>query len=61
MMHPYSGLQNNPSKKPGRKQVACFRPGFLLGLYFDPKEEDEMFFRNVGSLSTDYTALYPKR
>jgi hypothetical protein len=34
-------------------------PGFLLGLFFDPEEGSDIFLRNVGRLSTDYTALYP--
>jgi hypothetical protein len=32
--------------------------GFSLGLLFKPKD-GEMFLRNVGWLSTDYTAIYP--
>jgi hypothetical protein len=48
MVLPYSGLQNNPNKKPAGKQVARFHADFLLGLYFDPKEGDYMFLRNVG-------------
>jgi hypothetical protein len=35
--------------------------GFLLGLYFDPENGGNMFLRNVGCLSTDCTALYPRR
>jgi hypothetical protein len=31
---------------------------FLLGLFFDPDEEGDMFLRNVLWLSTDYTPLY---
>jgi hypothetical protein len=38
------------------KQVA--NTGFLLRSFFDPKYDCEMFFRNVGWLSTDYTAYY---
>jgi hypothetical protein len=30
---------------------------FLLGLFLDPAVGDEMFFRNVGLFSTDYTVL----
>jgi hypothetical protein len=36
-------------------------PGFSLGLFFDPEDEGDMFTRNIGSISADYTALYPKR
>jgi hypothetical protein len=38
-----------------------FQAGFLLGLFFDSEYGGDMFFRNVGWLSTDYTALYPRR
>jgi hypothetical protein len=31
-------------------------PGF-----FDPENGGDMFLRNVGRLSTDYTASYPKK
>jgi hypothetical protein len=33
----------------------------LLGLFFDPEDGGDMFLRNVGSLSTDHTALYPQK
>lgn len=33
----------------------------LLDLLFIPEDGGEMFFRNVGSLSTYYKALYPRR
>jgi hypothetical protein len=36
-----------------------FRVVILLDL-FDPEDEGDIFLRNVGWLSTDYTALYPK-
>jgi hypothetical protein len=39
----------------------CFHSGFLLGLFFDPEDGGDMFHRNVGWLSKDYTALYPRR
>jgi hypothetical protein len=39
----------------------CFHAGFLLGLFFDPEEGGDMFLRNVGGFSTEYTALYHRR
>jgi hypothetical protein len=35
--------------------------GFLLFLFFDPEDGGDMPLRNIGRLSTDYTALYPQR
>jgi hypothetical protein len=37
-----------------------FQVGFLISLLFDPEDEGDMFLRNVGCLSTGYTALYPR-
>jgi hypothetical protein len=45
------------SKKPAQL-AACW---FLAGLFSDPENGGDMFLRNVGWLSTDYTALYPRR
>jgi hypothetical protein len=28
--------------------VTCFLAGFLLGLFFDPDDESDMFLRNIG-------------
>jgi hypothetical protein len=41
--------------------ATCFHAGFLLGLVFDPEDGGDMLMRNVGCLSTDYTALYPRK
>jgi hypothetical protein len=41
--------------------AACFHVGFLLGLFFNPEDGGNMFLQNVGLLSTNYTALYPRR
>jgi hypothetical protein len=35
--------------------------GFLLDLFFDPEDGSAILLRNVGCLSTDYTALYLRR
>jgi hypothetical protein len=35
--------------------------GVFLGSFFDPEDGGDMILRNVGCLSTDYTALYPRR
>jgi hypothetical protein len=45
--------------EPPEQSRAChlFSPGFLALLIFDPEDGGDMFFRNVGWLSTDYTAL----
>jgi hypothetical protein len=33
----------------------------LLWLFFDAEYADDKFLRNVGWLSTDYMALFPRR
>jgi hypothetical protein len=40
---------------------ASFHAGFLLGLVFDAEDGGDMILRNVGWLSTHYTALFSKR
>jgi hypothetical protein len=61
---PSSGPKNKPSKKPEQTPVLSiifFHAGFLLGLFYNPEDEADMFLRNVGWLPTDYKALYPRR
>jgi hypothetical protein len=60
-MSPFSGPKYKPSNKPAWKQVASFHAGFLPDLFFDHEDGGDMFFRNVSWLSTDCTALYPRR
>jgi hypothetical protein len=60
MFPPSSGSKKKPTKKPAWKQVP-YRAGFLLRIFFDPEDGDDMFFRNFGRLSTDYTGLHPRR
>jgi hypothetical protein len=43
------------------KQNKAGSKAYLLGLFFDPEDGGDMFLRNVGWLSIDNTALYPRR
>jgi hypothetical protein len=45
-----------------RQCSACYllRTGFFLGLFLYCENGGNTFLRNVGSLSTDYTAFYPE-
>jgi hypothetical protein len=51
--------EQDTSVKAGDKQ--SFHAGFLLGAIFKPVDGGDMFLRNIVCLSTDYTALYPRR
>jgi hypothetical protein len=46
-----------------RVPFACylFHAGFLLGIYFDPKNRGDIFPRNVSWLLTGYTALHLRK
>jgi hypothetical protein len=58
------GIDNNKSKFDswGNQELAtCSHAGFWLSLFFDPEDGGDTFLRNVGWLSTDYMALYPRR
>jgi hypothetical protein len=44
-----------------RSQRVAIRTNFLLSLLFDFEDGGDMFLRNVGTISTEYTALYPRR
>jgi hypothetical protein len=56
MSHSPSESNNKPSTI-----FDLFHASLLLGLFFDPEDGDDIFLRNVGWLSTDYTALYHRR
>jgi hypothetical protein len=45
-----------------KKSSVCYllHDGFLLSLFFDPEDGYKLFLRNVGSISTDYKALYSR-
>jgi hypothetical protein len=46
------------------QEPAIKPPAYLLVLaeiFFDPEDGGDMFLRNVGCISTDYTALHPRR
>jgi hypothetical protein len=40
---------------------AKLHAGSLLGLYFDPEDGADIFLRNFGYLSMDYTPLHTRR
>jgi hypothetical protein len=46
MSPPSSASKNKLSDKPAWKEVSS-KAGFLLGLFFDPEDGDDMFLRNV--------------
>jgi hypothetical protein len=56
-------LQGQRKREENRRCLlaACFHAGFLVGLFFDHEDGGNMFLRNFGWHSTDYTALYPRR
>jgi hypothetical protein len=35
--------------------------GFLLSLLFSPEDGSDVILQNIGSLSVEYTALYPRK
>jgi hypothetical protein len=45
----------------GNKLAICLLAGFCWTYFFHPEDGRDMFLRNVGWNSTDYTASYPRR
>jgi hypothetical protein len=54
-------LQGRKIRQARNQRESRWQAERLLGLVFDPEYGGYMFLRNVGWLSTDYTALYPRR
>jgi hypothetical protein len=44
-----------------KQNVYLLHAGSCLTYYSNPEDGSDMFLRNIGRISTDYTALYPKR
>jgi hypothetical protein len=42
-MPPFSGLKNKPNKIPEEARRKQFLAGFLIGLFFDPKDRGGRF------------------
>jgi hypothetical protein len=46
----------------GLHPLSCFvLVSFLLGSHFNPEDGGDMYLQNVGWLSTNYMAIYPRR
>jgi hypothetical protein len=39
----------------------AYLPVLAENFFFDPEDGGDMFLRNVGCISTDYTASHPRR
>jgi hypothetical protein len=50
-------VSTSGSKRQAHRSLLPASAGFFLGLFFDPEDEGNMFLRNVGTVSPDYTAL----
>jgi hypothetical protein len=57
----YGHMQHYERERERKRQLCCqFRTGFFLGIFFNPEDGGHMSLRNVGCLSTDYTASYTR-
>jgi hypothetical protein len=41
--------------------ATCLLAGSCWNFFFDPEDGGDMFLRNVGYISPDYTASHPRR
>jgi hypothetical protein len=57
------GRRNNFSKTQQASTLlaTCLPAGYCWNYFFDPEDGGDMFLRNVGCNSTDYTASHPRR
>jgi hypothetical protein len=57
------GRRNKLGKKPTSKQGAatCLFAGSCWNYFFDPEDGGDMFLKNLGCNSTDYTVSHPRR
>jgi hypothetical protein len=55
-------LKSVPEVGPDKRGSACYllHAGLLLGL-FNPENGGNLFLRNVGSLSMDFSTFYPRK
>jgi hypothetical protein len=58
-------FQRDHASKQVARSLFCLPPAYLLVLlkffFFYPEDGGDMFLRNVGCISTDYTASHPRR
>jgi hypothetical protein len=59
-LQPWRWRQYVPQKR-GTLLVICLLAGFCWTYFFDPEDGGDMFLRNVGWNSTDYTVSYHRR
>jgi hypothetical protein len=60
-MSPISSGSKKISQVRNQSEAGSKNAALMLDLYFDPIDGSDIFRRNVGLLSADYMALYPRR
>jgi hypothetical protein len=54
-------LQGRRISQARNQRESMWQADPMLGLFFNPEDGGDIVLRNVGWLSTEYTALYPRR